>query len=317
MALPASGAISLNQVNIELGNAETAQISLNDAVVRALFGKASGAISMSDGYGKSSVFKFNITSNTTNANLRTLAVNAGWDQTSPVEATVNSGVYVYATSTGNAALTINGSWPGGVTLVNNGYIIGMGGAGGRGYSSLAGSDAGPAISLGINCNIENNSYICGGGGGGGGGQTSAGGGGAGGGAGGPVTNPIDSLTGGGGGGPGANGAAGKVGQYGISGGGGGRRLPGVGATGTTTTAPGGGAGGAGGGAGGPYAGGSGGSNNSAGGSGASKLSGGGGGGWGASGGTSDKAGGAGGRAVRLNGYTVTWLANGTRWGAIS
>ena len=48
MALPASGAISLNQVNIELGNAETAQISLNDAVVRALFGKASGAISMSD-----------------------------------------------------------------------------------------------------------------------------------------------------------------------------------------------------------------------------------------------------------------------------
>jgi len=56
MALPSSGAISLNQVNVELGNSGTAYINLNDAVVRALFGKASGAISMSDGHGKSNAF---------------------------------------------------------------------------------------------------------------------------------------------------------------------------------------------------------------------------------------------------------------------
>ena len=55
MALPASGAITFNNVNVELGLSGTATISLNDAAVRALFGKASGAISMSDGYGKSSV----------------------------------------------------------------------------------------------------------------------------------------------------------------------------------------------------------------------------------------------------------------------
>lgn len=54
MALPASGnPISMSQVNVELGFASTTQISMNDAVVRTLFGVASGAISMSNGHGKS------------------------------------------------------------------------------------------------------------------------------------------------------------------------------------------------------------------------------------------------------------------------
>ena len=53
MPLPASGSISMNQVNVELGAAGTTQRALNDTPVRTLFGKASGQISMSDGYGKS------------------------------------------------------------------------------------------------------------------------------------------------------------------------------------------------------------------------------------------------------------------------
>lgn len=54
MALPAyPNAISLGQVNTELGYSSTATISLNDAIVRSLFVKASGAIAMSDGHGKS------------------------------------------------------------------------------------------------------------------------------------------------------------------------------------------------------------------------------------------------------------------------
>ena len=53
MTLPASGTISLSMVNTELNLSATAPISLNDAAVRTLFGVPSGAISMSNGHGKS------------------------------------------------------------------------------------------------------------------------------------------------------------------------------------------------------------------------------------------------------------------------
>lgn len=55
MALPASGTISLANVNVELGLSSTATISLNQANVRSLAGIASGTISMSDLLGKSNV----------------------------------------------------------------------------------------------------------------------------------------------------------------------------------------------------------------------------------------------------------------------
>jgi hypothetical protein len=53
MTLQSSGAISLNNVNVELGRSGTTAINMNETVVRTLAGKASGAISMSDFYGKS------------------------------------------------------------------------------------------------------------------------------------------------------------------------------------------------------------------------------------------------------------------------
>ena len=58
MALVASGAIAFSDVNVELGFSSTATIALNDAAVRTLFGIASGAIAMSDGYGKAATLGY-------------------------------------------------------------------------------------------------------------------------------------------------------------------------------------------------------------------------------------------------------------------
>lgn len=52
MALPSSGAISMANINVELGKAASTLISLNDANVRTLAGKPSGTISFSDLLGK-------------------------------------------------------------------------------------------------------------------------------------------------------------------------------------------------------------------------------------------------------------------------
>ena len=276
-------------------------------------------------------FSFTISSNQQEANLRTLALTAGWDGTTPVTATVNAGVYIWSDNTGVAGLTIDGSWPGGVTLINNGYIIGKGGNAGAGGPS-AGASGGPAISLGINVTIVNNSgaFIAGGGGGGGT-NLSGGGGGAGGGIGG-AGRFLGTTAGGsigssgstgapgaaspGGSGGGAGGGAGGTAVFGPppsppaqggSGGGGGRILPGTGGAGGAGVVSTGGAGGSAGNAGSV-------ANPS------NSHGSGGGGGWGASGGTASAgsvAGGAGGRAVQLNGFSVTWNAFGTRYGAIS
>jgi hypothetical protein len=327
----------LNQsINIELGQSATATISLNDSNVRTLLAVPSGAISLNDAYGKANQFAFTISSNQTNANLRTLAVNAGWNQTTKVIATIAGGVYVYSTSTGTPGLTINGSWPGGVELVNNGFIMGMGATGGSNGGN--GSNGGIAISLGVSCTIANNSFIGGGGGGGaasfdGGSGTGGGGGGAGGGDGG---NGRNVAAGGAGGGPGSSGANGSVGPPGGKqqwggGGGGGRIMPGTGGaqapdfpSGGNMFGRGGGAGGGGGnfGPGGRGSGGAGGSAGNAGQNGntvsGGPNGGGGGGGYGASGGSGFlRSGGTGGRCVALNGNTATFTVTGTRYGAIS
>lgn len=295
MTLPASGSISLSQVNTELGLSSTTAISLNQSSVRTLFEKSSGAISMSDGYGKSNVFSFTISSNQTNADLRTLAINAGWNATTNVNATIGSGVFVYSTSTGTPALTVTGSFPNGVTLVNNGTIQGMGGAGGTGrdYSSgfggSAGAAGGLALSVSVPVSINNVNRIAGGGGGGGGGGSGFV----------MVGKAQASTTGGGGGGGGLGGGAGGLGGANRAFAYGGRD----GASGTLTTNGSGGAGGTSSGYSGG-AGGNGGSYGAAGSAGADSTQ------------TTGFGGGAAGGAVTGN-SNITWIATGTRNGGIS
>lgn len=324
MTLPVSGPISLSQVNVELGLSATAPINMNASNVRTLFGKPSGTIAMSDGYGKSNRVALNYTfaSSTANASLNVSTIGGYSAGTSDITITVNSGVYLYATSTGNYGLTLTGGTTGDtVTLVNNGFIMGQGG-------NAPSGAGGPALNVNIGItsitvnNTNGSAYI---GGGGGAGRASVlsgaynfggGGGGAGGGNGGPGNYPnFNQAPGGAGGGIGAVGGNGSVsynccgGINSMGGGGGGRIFPGTGGG----TGAGGGAGGGGGSA--VGGGGSGGSSNNAGSGPPNNYAGGGGGGWGASGG----GGGAGGKAVNLNGKSITWVSGNTTrvWGAVS
>ncbi len=252
-------------------------------------------------------FLFTISSNQNNANLRTLAVNAGWNESSLVIATISSGVVISSTSTGTPALTVSGSFPGGVTLTNSGTIVGMGGAGGQAGGSntaQAGFSGGLALSVSSAITIDNTSGTIAGGGGGGGG-------------GGGVSvpqqgkDPASSASGGGGGGgrsSNTNSAGGSLGSANRTSWD--TRTPTAGAAGTYSAAGSGGVGGI--------------RNSFT--TAWNTGSGGNGGAWGSSGSSGGNAnagtipngagGGAGGGAVTGN-SNITWTAFGTRTGGIS
>ena len=199
MTLP-TGTISMSQVDTELGSPSTTTISLNQSNVRALAGVPSGAISMSNLQGKSNTFSFSFAGGT-NVNLATVATSNGWPGTAKLIAT-NTGTITSA-STGSYALTLSGSFPGGVQFINNALIVGRGGDGGGGGGANGtstpgspGGAAGPALFVSTPVTITNNSTIAGGGGGGGGGGGAYHNGGSGGGGGG---GGIGNSSGGGGG----------------------------------------------------------------------------------------------------------------------
>ena len=121
-----------------------------------------------------------ISSDISNYNLANdLTNNYDWDGVSPIEVavTVNSGVYVYATSTATPAFTANLVTDSVLTINNNGTIVGYGGSGGAGgiwngtQTGGSGGAGGNGISLSnVTCTINNESggVIAGGGGGNGG-----------------------------------------------------------------------------------------------------------------------------------------------------
>lgn len=181
MALQGSGAISLANVNTELGVASTTTRSLNDSAVRTLFGVASGAISMSQGYGKSNRKTINatISANTANYVVNTAKASGYLAGKTDFVLTINSGVTVSSGSTGTAALIVDTSWAAGdtVRINNSGTILGRGGNGGHG--TVYGGGPGPgstagglALQVQRATSINNLNRIAGGGGGGGGGSLS-------------------------------------------------------------------------------------------------------------------------------------------------
>ena len=314
MPLPSSGVIKFSDINVELGVAANTSRKLSDSAVRTLFGVASGRITLSNGFGKSNRVSVTVTvaANTTNYTLGTAQIPGYVAGKTDVTFVVNSGVYVYSTNTANAGLTVAAlNVADTVSIVNNGFIMGMGGrAGGdaSGGATVVSPEAGgPAISISRSVNITNNSSIAGGGGGGARGSGSAYSGDGGGGAGGGPSGAFAV-----GGGPGQPGVAVNSAYSG------GRILPGSLANQA-------------GGAGGasedasfemPTNGGAGGLTNQPGQTMTTleynAVGGAGGGGWGAAGGARGvNLGGAGGKAVNLNGNTVTWVVTGTRYGVIS
>lgn len=310
MAIQSSGAIALQDIEDEFGGAGSISLSeyyRNGTKVTSnnTSVPTSGTISLSNFYGATNQFTFNITSSTQNANIRTLAVNAGWDGSAPLIANVNAGIYLWSDSTSTGGAIIAGSFAGGLTLNNYGKIIGRGGD--------ADQDGGPALTVassGVAVVNASGAYIAGGGGGGGSSYSNTdsihGGGGAGGGSGagyqagsggaigqagsnGWATSSRDegpgAPAGGGGSGGGSGGSISRnSGTTQAGGGGGGRILPGVGGTKSQ------------------HGGGDGGSAGAVGGTG-------GGGGWGAAGGG---GGGAGGAAI--SGTSVSLTNNGTIYG---
>lgn len=170
MALQSSGQITLKEIATEFE--DTAPSTLKEFYSAAVGIPSSGTISLKDFYGASNAYAFTISSDTVQADVNALALADGWDGVVLLNVTVASGVWLYSNTTSYGGINLTGSFPNGVSVVNNGNIIGMGGYGGQA--------GGPAVKITTTdtVNITNNSgaYIAGGGGGGGG---SYGGGGAG------------------------------------------------------------------------------------------------------------------------------------------
>jgi len=125
------------------------------------------------------VWRPTISADVTNWVLYSQAIAAGWDGVTPLDAivTVSSGIVLSANSTSLYGFDTGTGFPAGTTLklIMPGYVCGMGGAGGAGYT--AGSNGGPALRAQYAISIDAAGGVIGGGGGGGGGGESGGGGG--------------------------------------------------------------------------------------------------------------------------------------------
>ena len=213
MTMPASGSIVMGNLQSEFGG--VSPVSMSEYYRGGSYVPthpstsgiaASGQIDMASFYSKSKIWYAYVTiaANVANydlaAALGTTLGAAISTLTVPIYCyvTINTGVYVSASTTADIAFYTGAGWPASsyIQITNNGYIIGKGGNGGAGGANGAAGSAGGGGGYGLIISwpttIYNASgYIYGGGGGGGGG-------------GGAWNTPNGSTGGGGGGGGGAS-----------------------------------------------------------------------------------------------------------------
>ena len=197
MALQASGAISLDDMHVEVGGTSGTTCSLNDADIRALISVGdSGQQSIQQYYGVSSETNLPTGGSQVNGQVQLQQITASSYISSGETLRVPSNMWVWSDSTSVAALIIDIP----CTVINDGKIIGKGGEGGWGFSTGP-TAGGPAISVtasGVTITNSSGAYIAGGGGGGGAYSD--------------YSNPSDAHAGGGGGAGGGKGGRGRINQ---------------------------------------------------------------------------------------------------------
>lgn len=190
MALQTSGAISINNINIEMGSASGTPRSLGETSSRNLAGVPSGAISLSNFYGKSNVQEVifdnsgGALGNWQDQNLWNKLVSSGIAITSSSVKIILRNITITSSAISIAAIETGSGWPAGtnleVVIESTSQIVGRCGTGGAGAGASSSGTASPggaggraltitsAISGG-SIKITNQGAIRGGGGGGGGG----------------------------------------------------------------------------------------------------------------------------------------------------
>ena len=179
-ALQASGAISFQNIEehynpgSNLPSRGLSEFYLGGSLVRANASNnsstnmsagvpASGTISLNDFYGKERAFKKTFSDGNTNQSADTI-FGDDFEVDYPKQLVISSGHTIGATSTSNAALTIESNGVGSITITNDGNIHGAGGAAGAAGGNALEVAGSVAVAL-----VNNGTIKAGGGGGGTGG----------------------------------------------------------------------------------------------------------------------------------------------------
>ena len=134
-------------------------VDIIDGTVTTLYGKLIFTINVSDIVADDETVIHNV-------RISDIMSNSGWDGTTTVRFAIDEGYGIGSTDADHPSLIIDGAYPLGLEINNDGIIAGAGGKGGS-YVNGYGQPGGTAIKALVECKLTNNGTIAGGGGGGG------------------------------------------------------------------------------------------------------------------------------------------------------